>query len=95
VRVLGHRQTKEAATDISCLRPPRHISTLPGSALSGSLTSEVSAKPSPEDRIRWHTPKPVLSILAHARPPSRVAVLWQNCHNHPDGSIERLARWAR
>jgi hypothetical protein len=28
VRVLGHRQTKEAATDRPSLPPPRHISTL-------------------------------------------------------------------
>lgn len=28
-RVLGHRQTKGAATDNPDLRPPRHISTLP------------------------------------------------------------------
>ena len=28
-RLLGHRQTKEAATDKPDLRPPRHISTLP------------------------------------------------------------------
>ena len=28
VRVLGHRQTKGAATDHSSLPPPRHISTL-------------------------------------------------------------------
>ena len=27
--VLGHRQTKEAATDNPNLRSPRHISTLP------------------------------------------------------------------
>jgi hypothetical protein len=29
VRVLGHRQTKGAATDNPNLRSPRHISTLP------------------------------------------------------------------
>jgi len=29
VRVLGHRQTKGAATDKPNLLPPRHISTLP------------------------------------------------------------------
>lgn len=29
VRILGHRQTKGAATDNPGLRPPRHISTLP------------------------------------------------------------------
>jgi hypothetical protein len=28
-RVLGHRQTKGAATDHPHLPPPRHISTLP------------------------------------------------------------------
>jgi len=29
VRLLGHRQTKEAATDKPSLKSPRHISTLP------------------------------------------------------------------
>ncbi len=29
VRLLGHRQTKGAATDKPDLTPPRHISTLP------------------------------------------------------------------
>src|SRR6266849_5277783 len=29
VEPLRHRQTKEAATDMFCLQPPRHISTLP------------------------------------------------------------------
>jgi hypothetical protein len=28
-RLLGHRQTKEAATDTPNLPPPRHIPTLP------------------------------------------------------------------
>src|SRR5258708_3476459 len=31
VEPLRHRQTKEAATDMSGLQPPRHISTLPNS----------------------------------------------------------------
>jgi hypothetical protein len=29
VEPLRHRQTKEAATDMFYLKPPRHISTLP------------------------------------------------------------------
>ena len=29
VEPLRHRQTKEAATDMFSLQPPRHISTLP------------------------------------------------------------------
>src|SRR5262252_1216243 len=33
---LRHRQTKEAATDMFSLQPPRHISTLPDSALRPS-----------------------------------------------------------
>ena len=36
VRVLGHRQTKGAATDHPSLPPPRHISTLQiGMSLEG------------------------------------------------------------
>jgi hypothetical protein len=31
VELLRHRQTKEAATDMFSLKPPRHISTLPDS----------------------------------------------------------------
>jgi hypothetical protein len=30
---LRHRQTKEAATDMFYLKPPRHISTLPNASL--------------------------------------------------------------
>jgi hypothetical protein len=36
VRVLGHRQTKGAATDHPSLPPPRHISTLQTYRLSTS-----------------------------------------------------------
>src|SRR5262245_11628741 len=45
VELLRHRQTKEAATDMFSLKPPRHISTLPavaramGSARSGDLAA--------------------------------------------------------
>ncbi len=31
---LRHRQTKEAATDMFTLKPPRHISTLPRTSFS-------------------------------------------------------------
>src|ERR1700730_6031675 len=37
VRVLGHRQTKEAATDNPSLPPPRHIPTLPDPACGSKL----------------------------------------------------------
>jgi hypothetical protein len=33
VEPLRHRQTKEAATDMFSLQPPRHISTLPNSEI--------------------------------------------------------------
>jgi len=32
---LRHRQTKEAATDMFSLQPPRYIPTLPDSAVAG------------------------------------------------------------
>jgi hypothetical protein len=35
VEPLRHRQTKEAATDMFDLQPPRHMSTLPGAADTG------------------------------------------------------------
>jgi hypothetical protein len=49
---LRHRQTKEAATDMFYLKPPRHISTLPillkKSKLSGSRNrAKVGFKQSP------------------------------------------------
>jgi len=45
-RLLGHRQTKEAATDKPDLLPPRHISTLPWAGAhhwrsSGGITSHT------------------------------------------------------
>jgi hypothetical protein len=36
VEPVRHRQTKEAATDMFSLQPPRHISTLPSAAVRGS-----------------------------------------------------------
>ncbi len=41
VRVLGHRQTKGAATDKPNLTPPRHISTLP---VAGSRSDKVEQR---------------------------------------------------
>jgi hypothetical protein len=37
VEPLRHRQTKEAATDMFYLTPPRHISTLPSTDLGARL----------------------------------------------------------
>jgi hypothetical protein len=37
VEPLRHRQTKEAATDMFSLQPPRHISTLPNFGHSPAL----------------------------------------------------------
>jgi hypothetical protein len=34
---LRHRQTKEAETDMFSLKPPRHISTLPITSISGLI----------------------------------------------------------
>ena len=46
VEPLRHRQSKEAATDMFSLQPPRHISTLYPSRLValGSLTVAFGAK---------------------------------------------------
>jgi len=38
-RLLGHRQTKGAATDIPNLLPPRHISTLQIKAVNVDVRS--------------------------------------------------------
>jgi hypothetical protein len=38
VEPLRHRQTKEAATDMFCLKPPRHISTLHIADIRGTAT---------------------------------------------------------
>ena len=37
---VRHRQTKEAATDMFDLQPPRHISTLHEHVIVGGLTQE-------------------------------------------------------
>jgi hypothetical protein len=47
VRLLGHRQTKGAATDKPNLLPPRHISTLPRPAIRDRHSS---AQKRPSDR---------------------------------------------
>jgi hypothetical protein len=39
---VGHRQTKEAATDMCSLQPPRHIPTLPCVASIASLNGRPS-----------------------------------------------------
>ena len=41
VEPLRHRQTKEAATDMFDLQPPRHISTLPSRAEVPMRTAKV------------------------------------------------------
>jgi hypothetical protein len=45
---LRHRQTKEAATDMFYLKPPRHISTLPKLLNTTTETPAVSAQPDGE-----------------------------------------------
>jgi len=87
VRVLGHRQTKGAATDHPSLPPPRHISTLQivslsrmaahGPDLSRSVLITASEPPnaSPEAG-RSTTEKPTLNSLP-SRPP---ADRWSTTH---------------
>jgi hypothetical protein len=48
VEPLRHRQTKEAATDMFYLKPPRHISTLPKpqvSPLARHVRSTLNSRP--------------------------------------------------
>ena len=49
---LRHRQTKGAATDMVDLTPPRHIPTLPDSAVASNdaLGAKADEKP---DRLPW------------------------------------------
>ena len=44
VEPLRHRQTKEAATDMFGLQPPRHISTLPTIADAADVADGVFGK---------------------------------------------------
>jgi hypothetical protein len=46
-RLLGHRQTKGAATDKPILPPPRHIPTLPMAATCQGHRVETKAAPVP------------------------------------------------
>src|SRR5450756_433338 len=45
VEPLRHRQTKEAATDMFCLKPPRHISTLHFAAVGVNQRGVPDATP--------------------------------------------------
>ena len=47
VEPLRHRQSKEAATDMFSLQPPRHISTLPEASVScvAAIRPELGLKP--------------------------------------------------
>ena len=47
---LRHRQTKGAETDMPSLPPPRHIPTLPGEAIRGSVETIESAL-DPSERL--------------------------------------------
>src|SRR5215475_442378 len=53
VELLRHRQTKEAATDMFSLKPPRHIPTLPAADVAGfagrGQVSEVERTRSGQD----------------------------------------------
>ena len=51
VKPLRHRQTKEAATDMFYLTPPRHISTLYQTRKSARLNG-MSALPRRTDVVR-------------------------------------------
>ena len=49
--LLRHRQTKEAATDMFTLQPPRHISTLPEASVRclAAIRPESGVKPTCQD----------------------------------------------
>ena len=51
---LRHRQTKEAATDMFGLQPPRHISTLPiaSGGSHGRPTLSVRSTPNSDRKLR-------------------------------------------
>ena len=51
-RLLGHRQTKEAATDKPNLRLPRHISTLPAQPDAASVRSSSKGQTSRKLLVR-------------------------------------------
>src|SRR3974377_2175088 len=64
---LRHRQTKEAETDMFDLQPPRHISTLPSSTLSGrGLESDLFPQSSNSD----HTSRQWSSTQGAHMPPN-------------------------
>jgi hypothetical protein len=61
VEPVRHRQTKEAATDMFSLPPPRHISTLPTSAVQLAEMSTAVA-------IETNHPKPASVTIAEVWP---------------------------
>jgi hypothetical protein len=67
-KLLGHRQTKEAATDKPDLLPPRHISTLP--SLASHAYDVGSGKPS--SKLMIPVSRRLLAVVS-ARAPSTAA----------------------
>jgi hypothetical protein len=63
---LRHRQTKEAATDLFNLQPPRHISTLPKAVLTAQQgyfrSTPVTDITRPAQLVRF-VPEPDLAYL--------------------------------
>ena len=55
---LRHRQTKEAATDMFDLQPPRHISTLPRSTVLRCAKSDIGAGSESQSAVAPGPPKP-------------------------------------
>ena len=77
---LRHRQTKEAATDMFSLQPPRHISTLPKSGrkadiLNDPLSCQMPLRASQQTTLYSITSSArVMSVGGTVRP-SALAVL--------------------
>ena len=73
VATLRHRQSKEAATDMFSLQPPRHISTLPITTVlprSLSLSGQSGL---------WEVVRPSASMSSR---PSLVAVVMKHARRH-------------
>ena len=69
---LRHRQTKEAATDMFDLKPPRHISTLPD--------SEVAERPDEFRFLKYSGLVVLAASLSESDPePPSVAQLFRMC----------------
>jgi hypothetical protein len=96
---LRHRQTKEAATDMFGLKPPRHISTLPVKLRPRSCLSIQSALPRTAGHSLRVPPFRLLANRGSSHPVASSSAAWltpiqsdQDCSDSADAETLQAVR---